>query len=116
MREILMANAAPLMSEHIMLELSDEIGRQRAHDLVHDAIVASRDGARTFAEALFEDDTVRRHYGDRDALERALSPEHYTPARAARSRWRWPPPPATSPHAWLGNLRKYPRRRADSPE
>ncbi|OLO04940.1 lyase family protein [Salinicola socius] len=78
MREILMANAAPLMSEHIMLELSDEIGRQRAHDLVHEAIVASRDGARTFAEALFDDDTVRRHYGDRATLEQALLPEHYT--------------------------------------
>lgn len=78
MREILMANAAPLMSEHIMLDLSDTIGRQRAHDLVHAAIVTSRDGHTTFAEALFAEAVVRQHYGDRTTLDEALAPEHYT--------------------------------------
>lgn len=78
MREILMANVAPLMSEHIMLELSEEIGRQRAHDLVHDAIVVSREDNVSFTEALFASDVVRRHYGDRARLEHALDPEHYT--------------------------------------
>lgn len=78
MREILMTNAAPLMSEHVMLELSGEIGRQRAHDLVHEAIVASRDGSLSFAEALFDEEVVRRHYGDHASLDATLDPSHYT--------------------------------------
>ncbi|WP_249976305.1 lyase family protein [Vreelandella olivaria] len=78
MQETLMANAAPLMSEQVMLELARSIGRQRAHDLVHEAITRSQDTGNSFATTLFEHDTVRRHYSERQALEAALNPLHYT--------------------------------------
>lgn len=78
MQETLMANAAPLMSEHIMLELAKSIGRQRAHDLVHEAITTSRDVGISFADTLFKHEVVRSHYATLHTLEAALNPLHYT--------------------------------------
>lgn len=78
MQETLMANAAPLMSEQVMLELAKTIGRQRGHDLVHKAIIHSRDSDASFADTLFQNETVRRHYSEPQALEAALNPLHYT--------------------------------------
>lgn len=78
MREGLMVDAAALMSESVMLRIAESVGRQRAHDLVHAAIVTSRNGTKTFAEALFDEEAVRRHYGEYRALEEALDPRHYT--------------------------------------
>ncbi|PCF96353.1 lyase family protein [Vreelandella nigrificans] len=78
MQEILMANAAPLMSELVMLELAKTIGRQRAHDLVHEAVTSSREAGASFAITLFKHEIVRTHYGELQALEAALNPLHYT--------------------------------------
>jgi len=78
MQEILMANAAPLMSELVMLELAKTIGRQRAHDLVHEAITSSLDSGTSFANTLFKHEIVRTHYEELQALEAALNPLRYT--------------------------------------
>ncbi|MCD1585891.1 adenylosuccinate lyase family protein [Halomonas sp. IOP_14] len=78
MQETLMANAAPLMSEQVMLELAKTVGRQHAHDLVHEAITRSQDTGASFASTLFQNETVRSHYAELPILEAALNPLHYT--------------------------------------
>lgn len=77
MQETLMANAAPLMSEQVMLELAKTIGRQRSHDLVHEAITSSQNSGASFADTLFKHETVRSHYAEVHALEAALNPLYY---------------------------------------
>lgn len=60
-----------------MLELAKTIGRQRAHDLVHEAVTSSREAGASFAITLFKHEIVRTHYGELQALEAALNPLHY---------------------------------------
>jgi 3-carboxy-cis,cis-muconate cycloisomerase len=78
MYENLMRDPAPLVSEKIMMQLANTIGRQTAHDLVHHAIVDCRDTGISFADALYKHDDVRICYASRDALDTALDPRHYT--------------------------------------
>ena len=78
MQRNLMINPAPLMSEKIMLELATETGRQKAHDIVHHAIVKAEETGCSFEDALFMEPAVQTRYGNMAALQDALDPAGYT--------------------------------------
>lgn len=77
MADNLHRDAASLMSEQLMLALADTLGRQAAHDRVHDAIVASHARGVPLADTLYADDAIRQRYPSRAALDAALEPSDH---------------------------------------
>jgi 3-carboxy-cis,cis-muconate cycloisomerase len=69
-------SASVIASENLMMVLAPRIGRTRAHDAVHHAVIeATRDGS-GLADILLGQDEIATHI-DRDTLERALDPANY---------------------------------------
>jgi 3-carboxy-cis,cis-muconate cycloisomerase len=69
-------SANVIASENLMMVLAPRIGRTRAHDAVHHAVIeAARDGS-GLADILLGQDEIATHI-DRDTLERALDPANY---------------------------------------
>ncbi len=66
-----------ILSEAIMMELGQTMGRQVAHDLVYDAVEKVREGRSTFADALTNDPQIREQLGD-DGTARLTNPSVYT--------------------------------------
>ncbi|MEM6496972.1 MAG: adenylosuccinate lyase family protein [Pseudomonadota bacterium] len=66
-----------ILSEAIMMELGQTMGRQVAHDLVYDAVEKVRDGSSSFADALTSDPLIREQLGD-DGTARLTDPSVYT--------------------------------------
>ena len=65
------------MSEQIMLELGNEMGRQKAHDVVYAAAQQSVNESRPFRETLAEEPDVTSRLSDAE-IETLLDPEKYT--------------------------------------
>jgi adenylosuccinate lyase len=65
-----------IVSEAVMLELGDVLGRQTAHDVVYDAAQEAMSGAETFATILGDDQRVAAHLGS-DAIDALLDPAQY---------------------------------------
>jgi 3-carboxy-cis,cis-muconate cycloisomerase len=80
MRANLERDSGFLMAEAYMMRLADELGRERAHDFVYDAVRDARRGDRTLEESLaaagdgpFEPIAPREYVGDPDvACDAAL--------------------------------------------
>ncbi|MEM7748737.1 MAG: lyase family protein, partial [Pseudomonadota bacterium] len=66
-----------ILSEAIMMELGETMGRQVAHDLVYDAVEKVREGSSTFADALTNDPQIREQLGN-DGTARLTNPSVYT--------------------------------------
>jgi adenylosuccinate lyase len=77
MRQNLELSGGLILSERIMLELGQEIGRQKAHDVVYDAAQRSVNEGRPFTETLQEEPEVTKRLSRADILD-LLDPEQYT--------------------------------------
>jgi 3-carboxy-cis,cis-muconate cycloisomerase len=65
-----------IVSEAVMLELGDVVGRQTAHDVVYAAAQQAASTAENFAAVLGKDDRVAAHLS-RDAIDALLDPTRY---------------------------------------
>ncbi|MFB6311024.1 MAG: adenylosuccinate lyase family protein [Salinirussus sp.] len=72
-------------SEAVMMGLADELGRQTAHDLTHEAAGRALDGEASFVDALLENDSIAAAFS-REELESMADPASYVgqSARLAR--------------------------------
>lgn len=77
MRQNLDLGGGLIMAEAVMMQLGGAIGRQHAHDVVHDAAQAAFVEGRSFAELLGADARVTAHL-DRAAIDALLDPTRYT--------------------------------------
>ena len=77
MRQNLELSGGLILSERIMLELGQEMGRQKAHDVVYDAAQKSVNEGRPFTETLQEESEVTKRLSRADILD-LLDPEQYT--------------------------------------
>jgi adenylosuccinate lyase len=66
-----------LLSERVMFNLSDKVGKQTAHDLVYEASMHGIENGVTFEQALMESQRVRDAMSA-DELRAALDPTTYT--------------------------------------
>jgi len=63
--------------EAVMMALAEELGRQTAHDVTHEAAMTALDGETSYAEALLADDRVTAAFSE-ERVRELLSPESYT--------------------------------------
>ncbi|MBR0644488.1 class-II fumarase/aspartase family protein [Plastoroseomonas hellenica] len=77
MRRNLDLGGGLIMAEAVMLQLGGAIGRQHAHDVVHDAAQAASVEGHAFADLLGADARVTAHL-DRAAIDALLEPTRYT--------------------------------------
>jgi adenylosuccinate lyase len=66
-----------ILSEAVMLRLGQEVGRQRAHDLVYEAAMAAFEQRRPLRDLLLEDATITAHLSE-DEIDELLRPQAYT--------------------------------------
>jgi 3-carboxy-cis,cis-muconate cycloisomerase len=85
MRANLALTAGLITSEAVMLALGETIGRQRAHDVVHEAAETARTTGRPFADVLADDARVRDHLDDA-AIATLLDPLTHTGLSAQLAR------------------------------
>ena len=76
MRRNLDLSGGLIMSEAIMLELAEQMGRQRAHDAVYDAAQASVVEGRPFRDTLAEQEAIRDGLSS-EQLDSLLDPTRY---------------------------------------
>ena len=79
MRENLNLSGGLIMSERIMLALGEQLGRQRAHDIVYEHAQDSAVQDVSFRDLLVGDEEVRRHLSEAE-LDHLLDPATYTGA------------------------------------
>lgn len=77
MRRNLDLGGGLIMAEAVMMQLGSTIGRQHAHDVVHDAAQAAFVEGGSFAALLGADARVTAHL-DRTAIDALLDPTRYT--------------------------------------
>ena len=77
MRQNLDLSGGLIMSERIMLELGNTIGRQKAHDAVYDAAQRSVNENRPFSETLAEEEEVTSRLSATEIMN-LMDPETYT--------------------------------------
>jgi adenylosuccinate lyase len=65
-----------LMSERVMFELSDKVGKQTAHELVYEAAMHGIEHGITFEKALMQNERVRNALSE-EGLRAALDPTTY---------------------------------------
>ena len=85
MRRNLDLSGGLIMSERIMLALGEQVGRQRAHDIVYEHAQAAATGGSEFRQLLATDDEVRAHLAESE-LDELLDPASYTGACAEIAR------------------------------
>ena len=80
-RERMRANVDLLLglglSEAVMMRLGEDLGRQTAHEVVHEASMLAFEQRRPLQDLLAEDERVTLYLGP-DEIERMLRPEAYT--------------------------------------
>ena len=77
MRANLDLSGGLIMSERIMLALGEQVGRQRAHDIIYEHAQRAAAEGLPFRELLEADEEVRAHLS-REALTELLDPASYT--------------------------------------
>lgn len=77
MRENLRHHGQLVASESVMISLAEELGRQTAHDVTHEAAMRALEGELSLEEALLDDERVRSTFS-REEIEAATDPEAYT--------------------------------------
>ncbi len=82
MRRNLDLSGGLIMSERIMLALGEQVGRQRAHDIVYEHAQACAISGANFRDLLAADQEVRAHLSE-EAIDDLLDPAGYTGACAA---------------------------------
>ena len=85
MRENLDLTGGMILSEAIMLELGQTMGRQEAHDLVYEAVERVLHEGVDFVRALAEDSRIRAQLDD-DGVKALLDPSAYTGLCAVMAR------------------------------
>jgi len=85
MRENLSVHDGLVTSEAVMMALAETVGRQTAHEVVHDAAMATVDSDRTFREALADDDRITDALSEGE-LETLTDPTNYTGVSAELAR------------------------------
>lgn len=86
MRRNLDASGGLIATENAMMLLARTLGREPAHDLVHHCVITSQNTDTDFATVLCNDPDLPAEV-DRDALRRALQPEHYTGRSVSMAHW-----------------------------
>ncbi len=79
MRENLNLSGGLIMSERIMLALGEQLGRQRAHDIVYEHAQDAAVQDISFRDLLVGDEEIRRHLTEEE-LDHLLDPATYTGA------------------------------------
>jgi 3-carboxy-cis,cis-muconate cycloisomerase len=64
------------VSEAVMIALAEHVGRQSAHEIVHENVERSRDGEDSFRECLLADERVTAHLSP-DRVADLTDPENY---------------------------------------
>ena len=77
MRQNLDLTDGLLLAERVMFALAQQIGRQRAHDVVHACAMAAYEQERSFGELLAADQLVAQHLSPARITE-LLDPTGYT--------------------------------------
>ncbi|MBN7135524.1 adenylosuccinate lyase [Lysobacter enzymogenes] len=77
MRDNLDLLGGRILSERVMLALGERVGKQTAHDLVHEASMRARRDELAFADALLADARIRDAFAP-GALQALLDPVTYT--------------------------------------
>ena len=77
MIENLEATEGLLMSEAVMIALAEQLGRQRAHDLLHEMAMEVSQGDRSFESAVLESALVVSSVGGAERLRELLNPANY---------------------------------------
>jgi len=77
MRRNLDASGGLILSEAVMMRLSPVLGRQRAHELLHEACMAAFEQGRPMKATLLAEPAVREHL-DEAAIDALLAPQAYT--------------------------------------
>jgi len=85
MRENLHHHGGLVASEAVMMGVAEELGRQTAHDVVHEAAMAALDGETSLADALLEDEQVAAAFSAEEIAE-LTDPEAYTGLSAQLAR------------------------------
>ena len=66
-----------ILSEAVMLQLGEHLGRQTAHEVVHEASMLAFEQGRSLQELLMEDMRVTQHLSGTQ-IEALMNPEAYT--------------------------------------
>ena len=77
MRQNLECGGGLLLAERVMFALAQEVGRQRAHDVVHRCAMAAQEQGLAFSAALGEEPLVARHLSA-ERIAELLDPAGYT--------------------------------------
>ena len=77
MRRNLDLTGGLLLAERVMFALAPQLGRQRAHDVVHACAMAAHEQGRPFSELLAADSRITRHLS-REQISMLLDPAGYT--------------------------------------
>ncbi|MCE2490922.1 MAG: adenylosuccinate lyase, partial [Anaerolineae bacterium] len=77
MRQNLDLTGGLLLAERVMFALAPQLGRQRAHDVVHACAMAAHEQGRPFSELLAADPRITRHLS-REQISKLLDPAGYT--------------------------------------
>jgi 3-carboxy-cis,cis-muconate cycloisomerase len=74
-----------VVSEAVMMAVAEGMGRQTAHDVVHEAAMEALDGDGSFADVLLADDRIAANFS-RERIESLTDPEAYTGVAAQLAR------------------------------
>ena len=77
MKRNLSLSGGAILSEAVMMRLAERIGRQRAHDALHRALMQAHDSGVSVREALLAVPDVRAHLGEHE-LDELLDASRYT--------------------------------------
>ncbi|GBF32482.1 adenylosuccinate lyase [Desulfocucumis palustris] len=65
-----------IMSERIMMHLGKHLGRQKAHDMLHDLVMKAASNGKDFCTVLTEDELVMKYFS-KENIYSLLKPEFY---------------------------------------
>ncbi len=85
MRENLLHHGRVVASEAVMMALAEELGRQTAHDVTHEAAGRALDGEGSFVDVLLENDSVAAAFSQAE-LENLADPAAYVGQSATLAR------------------------------
>jgi 3-carboxy-cis,cis-muconate cycloisomerase len=85
MLENLHHHGGVVVTEAVMMAAAEELGRQTAHDVVHEAAMEALDSDRSCADILLEDDRISDAFS-RERIEELTDPEAYTGVAAELTR------------------------------
>ncbi len=64
-----------VMAEAVMMQLAKNLGKQKAHDVIHELIEQAQQQGQTFKEALLEHELLKPF--SKETIDQWLTPESY---------------------------------------